>query len=324
MKKILALLMAAVMVFALCACGSSSAPAPAASAAPEASEAPEAAEEAAPAEEAAEPAEEPAEEAAEPAEEAPAAEEAAEEAPAGAKEVLIMGTSADYAPFEFMYPDDKGDLVYGGIDVSVAQYIADFTGKELKVENMGFDYLLVSLTKGDFDMVLAAIEETEERLASADFSDPYYTDYPPMILIKAADKETYTSLESFDGKSVGAQTATTKEGIVTEQMPGASLVSLQNVNDLVNQLVNDKVDAVVLDGAVALNFVATNSDLAIASVDLGEAYPYRVAVAKGDPKGLLPGINEAIADMIANGKVEEFTESANALEDVWQEVSAES
>ena len=294
MKKILAMLLAAVLVFALCACGSSSSSsAPAASAAPEASEAPEEAEVA----------------------------EASEAS--DAKETLIMGTSADYAPFEFMYPDENGDLVYGGIDVSVAQYIADFTGKDLKIENMGFDYLLVSLTKGDFDMVLAAIEETEERLASADFSDPYYTDYPPMILVRAADKDAYTSLESFEGKSVGAQTATTKEGIVNEQLTGASLVSLQNVNDLVNQLVNDKIDAVVLDGAVALNFVATNSDLAIASVDLGEAYPYRVAVAKGDPKGLLPGINEAIADMVANGKVEEFTESANALEDVWQEVSAE-
>ncbi len=241
-----------------------------------------------------------------------------------APEKLVLGTSADYAPFEFMYPNEDGDLVYGGIDISVAQYIADFTGKELQVENMGFDYLLVSLAKGDFDIVIAAIEESEERLKSADFSDPYYTDYPPMILIKASDKETYTDMASFSGKSVGAQTATTKEGIVKDDMPGAILVSLQNVNDLVNQLVNDKIDAVVLDGAVALQFVASNSDLTIASVELGEAAPYRVAVAKGDPKGLLPGINEAIADMLAKGKVTEFSEFADSLEDVWQEVSAES
>ena len=271
MKKALALILALVCVFALCACGSSAAPA-----------------------------------AVEP-----------------EKEVLIMGTSADYAPFEFMYPDEKGELVYGGIDVSVGQYIADYTGKELKVENMGFAYLLVSLTKGDFDIVLAAIEETEERLQSADFSDPYYTDYPPMILVKAGDKDVYTDKDSFSGKAVGAQTATTKEDIVKNDLTGANLVSIQNVNDLVNQLVNNKVDAVVLDGAVALQFVASNSDLAVASVDLGEAYPYRVAVAKGDPKGLLPGINEAIADMLAKGKVEEFVETAGSLEDVWQEVSAE-
>ena len=44
------------------------------------------------------------------------------------KTALILGTSADYAPFEFMYPDDKGELTYAGIDVSVAQYIADDMG----------------------------------------------------------------------------------------------------------------------------------------------------------------------------------------------------
>ena len=240
-----------------------------------------------------------------------------------AKEKLVMGTSADYAPFEFMYPDDNGDLVYGGIDVSVAQYIADYTGKELQVENMGFDYLLASLQKGDFDIVIAAMEISEERLNSADFSDPYYTDYPPMVLVKAANADQYTSKDSFAGKSVGAQTATTKEGIVKDDLTGANLVSLQNVNDLVNQLVNDKIDAVVLDGAVALQFAASNSDLAVASVDLGEAYPYCVAVAKGDPKGLLPGINEAIADMLDKGKVTEFEDVAASLEDVLVEVSAE-
>ncbi|MBQ7255317.1 MAG: transporter substrate-binding domain-containing protein [Oscillospiraceae bacterium] len=271
MKKLIAMLLALVMLFALCACGTTT--------------------------------EQPAE---------------TEE-----KKTLILGTSADYAPFEFMYPDEKGELVYGGIDVSVAEYIAEYNNMDLQIENMGFDYLLVSLQKGDFDIVIAAIEETEERLQSADFSDPYYTDYPPMILVKAENKDAYASLDDFVGKSVGAQTATTKEGIVKNDMTGANLVALQNVNDLVNQLINDKIDAVVLDGAVALQFVDANKDLAIASVDLGEAYPYRVAVAKGDPKGLLPGINAAIADMLAKDKVTEFTEQAGSLEDVWQEVSAE-
>ena len=248
---------------------------------------------------------------------------AEEAAPAAESNVLVLGTSADYAPFEFMYPDESGEMVYGGIDVSVAEYIAEFTGKELKVENMGFDYLLASLQKGDFDIVIAAMEETEERLNSADFSDPYYTDYPPMVLVKADKAGEYTSLESFSGKSVGAQTATTKEAIVTDDMDGANLVSLQLVTDLVNQLVNDKVDAIVLDGAVALQYANSNDDLSVADVDLGEAYPYRVAVAKGDPKGLLPGINEAIADMLANDKVTEYIELADSLGDVLVEVTAE-
>ena len=56
-----------------------------------------------------------------------------------AKTELVLGTSADYAPFEFMYPDDCVEIVYGGIDVSVAKYIAEEMGLSLEVENMGFD-----------------------------------------------------------------------------------------------------------------------------------------------------------------------------------------
>ena len=196
---------------------------------------------------------------------------------------------------------------------------------ELQVENMSFDYLLTSLAKGDFDIVMAAIEVTPERLQSADFSDPYYTDLPAMILVKADAADQYNTLADFAGKSVGAQTATTKEAIVTDQMEGANLVSLSLVTDLVNELVYGKVDAIVVDGAVAEQYAESNPDLAIAaaSSELGEAQPYCIAVAKGDPKGLLPGINEAIAKMTSENKMEEFIAAADELSGKAVEVTAD-
>ena len=238
---------------------------------------------------------------------------------------LVLGTSADYAPFEFMYADENGDMQYAGIDVSSAQYIADEMGKELKVENMAFEYLLTSLAKGDYDMVMAAMEATPERLESADFSDPYYTDMPPMILVKADSADQYQTLADFAGKSVGAQAATTKENIVKDSMEGASLVSLSLVTDLVNELAYGKVDAIVLDGAVAQEYAESNSDLVIAAAsdELGTAEPYCVAVAKGDPKGLLPAINAAIAKMQAENKMEAFIADADALSGVAVEVTAD-
>ena len=238
---------------------------------------------------------------------------------------LVLGTSADYAPFEFMYADENGDMQYAGIDVSAAQYIADEMGKELKVENMAFEYLLTSLAKGDYDMVMAAMEATPERLESADFSDPYYTDMPPMILVKADSAAQYQTLADFAGKSVGAQAATTKENIVKDSMEGASLVSLSLVTDLVNELAYGKVDAIVLDGAVAQEYAESNSDLVIAAAsdELGTAEPYCVAVAKGDPKGLLPAINAAIAKMQAENKMEAFIADADALSGVAVEVTAD-
>ena len=238
---------------------------------------------------------------------------------------LIMGTSADYAPFEFMYKGKDGTMQYGGIDVSVGQYIAESMGKELKVENMSFDYLVPSLVKGDFDIVIAAMEADGERLKSADFSDPYYTDLPPAILVKASDAASYKTLADFSGKSVAAQTGTTKLDIVNKQLTGANAVPLALVTDMVNELVNGKVDAILVDGAVAKQYAETNKDLVIAdaSSELGSAQPYCVAVAKGDPKGLLPAINAAIAKMNEENKLESFISAADALKDVWQEVTPE-
>ena len=228
---------------------------------------------------------------------------------------LVFATSADYPPFEFIVLNDKNEQQFVGIDVSVAKDIAANAGMELQITNMDFDSLMAALQKGDADIVLAAIEVTEERLEAADFSDPYYTDYPPMVLVKAANAADYTDVTDFAGKSVGAQTGTTKAELVTTDFTGANLVALTSVNDLVNQLVYDKVDAIVLDGAVALQHAQANKDLAVASVDLGEAFPYCVAVQKGDPKGLLPGINETIAKLLAENKIDAYYAEADAISD---------
>ena len=241
-----------------------------------------------------------------------------------AKTTLVVGVSADYAPFEFMYPDASGNMVYGGIDISVAQYVADELGLTMQVENMSFDNLLASLDKGDFDIVLSAMEATPERLENADFSDPYYTDVPPAILVKADAADSYKTLADFNGKSIGAQTATTKLDMVNE-MEGVNPVALQSVLDLVNELVYDKVDAILVDGGVAQQYADANPDLVIAeaSSELGEAAPYCIAVAKGDPKGLLDGINAALAKMASENKIETFIADADALASVAVEVSAD-
>ena len=87
------------------------------------------------------------------------------------------------------------------------------------------------------------------------------------------------------------------------------------MNALVNQLVYDKVDAIVLDGAVAMQYAQSNTDLAVAGVDLGEAYPYCVAVQKGDPGKLLESINATIAKLLADGAIDTFAEEADAVSD---------
>lgn len=172
---------------------------------------------------------------------------------------LVLGTSADYAPYEFMYADDSGTMQYAGIDISAGQYIADELGKELQVENMSFDYLLTSLAKGDFDIVMAAIEVTPERLQSADFSDPYYTDLPPVILVKASDADKYKTVDDINQASViiGAQKNTTKAMAAADMFPEAAngMVLESLVPTLVTELKNGTIDLLVLDGNVGLSYV---------------------------------------------------------------------
>ena len=233
---------------------------------------------------------------------------------------LVLGTSADYPPFEFHMLDENGKDVIVGIDVSVAQKIAEDMGLELEIVDISFDNLLTAMEKGECDIVIAAMETDAERDQVADFSDPYYTDQPPMILVKASAVDQFTSLDSFNGLVVGAQTGTTKEDIVLSDMPGAELLSLATVTDLVNNLVYDKCSALVLDGAVALQYAASNPNLVVCkAVSLGEAYPYRVAVKEGDPKGLLESINKTLAQITKDGTIDQYiadadAKSANALE----------
>ena len=231
------------------------------------------------------------------------------------KGTVVYGTSADYPPFEFHVMDNGEDKVVG-IDVSLARQIAEDMNAELQIAEMNFDNLLTLMAQGNCDFVIAAMESSPERLESASCSDPYYTDLPAMIVTKKANLDQYKSMADFAGKTVGAQSGTTKADIVTDEMTGAVPSLMTSVVDLVNNLVYDKCDALVLDGAVALQYVKTNPDLAIVeAVPLGEALPYCVWVAKDDPKGLLPSINETIAKVLADGSMDAYITEANALSD---------
>lgn len=102
--------------------------------------------------------------------EAAIAELAAKEAPKGDMK-LIMGTNAEFAPFE--YQDDNGEIV--GYDIEIAKEIAKKMGCELVIENMAFDSLIAALNSGKIDMIVAGMTATDERRQQVDFSENYYS-----------------------------------------------------------------------------------------------------------------------------------------------------
>ena len=143
--------------------------------------------------------------------------------------------------------------------MEVAKYIAESMGMELQIEAMNFDNLVTSLSNGDFDMVLAACEYTDERALACDFSDPYYTDLPPVILVKESDADKYKTLDDINKASViiGAQKNTTKASAAASKFPDAAngMVLESLVPTLVTELKSGKIDLLVLDGNVGQSYV---------------------------------------------------------------------
>lgn len=217
-----------------------------------------------------------------PAPEAPAApEEAGRLAEIKAAGKIILGTSADYPPFEFHTEINGVDTIVG-FDVSLAQKVADGLGVELEIVDMSFDNLLISLNKGDFDFVMASLSNTPERAKAVDFSTPYFHG-AQVVVVRAADAEKYATKESLAGCQVAAQKGSIQEGVAGGIAGPENVVLLSKVGDEIAELKAGKVEAVFLDNMMAAGFAAAHDDLVM--LDIGIEYESDgnvAAVKKGD------------------------------------------
>ncbi|WBW94924.1 ABC transporter substrate-binding protein [Oceanirhabdus sp. W0125-5] len=232
------------------------------------------------------------------------------------KAKLVLGTSADYAPYEFHKEIDGKDTIVG-FDIDIAKAIAEDLDMELEIKDMSFDGLLEALVTGKIDIIIAGMTPTPERAENVDFSKIYYTAVNN-ILINKENMDKISTLEDLKGKKIGVQKGSVQEALVTEQIKEAEFKSLTKITDLILELKHGKVDAIVIENPVAEAYVEKNQDLMITdmkfdvnSEELGSA----VAAAKGSDE-LIEAINKTIDKLIAEGKINEFiVEANNLLED---------
>lgn len=225
---------------------------------------------------------------------------------------LVVGMSADYAPYEFHYIDENGKDVIGGFDVDIANEIADAIGVELVIQEMDFDALVSALPAGKVDVVISGMNPTEERAKVVDFSDIYYNSQHG-ILVRTEDVDKYKTFADLEGAKVGAQLGSTQEQIAKAEIPNADLQLLANVNNLILELKSGKVDAIVMEKPVAEMAVKNNSDLAVGEPTYEEKTDGNaVGVAKNNPE-LLAKINEVINELNESGKMDDYILKANEL-----------
>lgn len=95
---------------------------------------------------------------------------------------LVVATNIDFAPFEY-YNGNK----IAGIDIEIAQLIADEMGKTLVVEHMDFDAVVTSVqTKDIYDIGMAALTISADRAEMVNFTNPYF-DTTQVVVVKADD-----------------------------------------------------------------------------------------------------------------------------------------
>lgn len=219
---------------------------------------------------------------------------------------IYVGTEAGFAPYEYM----SGDQVVG-VDMDIAQAIADALGKELVIKNMDFDGALNAVQQGQVDFVAAGVSVDEERQKVMDFSHNYVDSSDVVIVNASAD--TVKTNEDIADKIVGVQQGNIADIWMTSNYPDAQVKRYTKFVQAAEDLKNQKIDAIVMDLYPAQELVATNPELKI----LDEENPvfvdqYAIAVKKGNQE-LLDQINEVIDQLIADGKIEEFTaKHANA------------
>lgn len=215
--------------------------------------------------------------------------------------VLTVGTNAEFPPFE--YVDDNGEP--DGFDMALVREIGKKLGVEVKIENMEFASLVSSIGS-KIDIAAAGMTVTDERKESVDFSDSYYEAVQYVILPVDSD---ITTADDLKDKAIGVQLGTTGDFIAEDLT--ANVSQYNKAVDAVNDLVNGRVDCVIIDKNPALVF-ESKFDGQVVAVDGAqfdfEVEEYAIALPKGDT-ALADQINKAIKDLKADGTFDKLVKT---------------
>ncbi|MBQ8233577.1 MAG: basic amino acid ABC transporter substrate-binding protein [Lachnospiraceae bacterium] len=211
----------------------------------------------------------------------------------GTKDVLVVGTNAAFPPFEYVGDDGQPD----GFDIALIKAIGEKLGMEIEVQDMEFESLVTAIGS-KIDAAIAGMTIDEERLKSVDFSEPYYDAIQYVIVLKDSEIKGADDLKN---KTIGVQLATTGN-YIADEIEGATVKSYNKGVDAVNDLINGRVDCVIIDKNPAMVFTEKFADklTAIDGAEFDfETEQYAIALPKGSD--MVEKVNQALADLKEDG-----------------------
>ena len=215
--------------------------------------------------------------------------------------VLVMATNAAFPPYEFKEGDD-----FAGIDVEIAGKIAEKLGMTLEIQDVEFGSIIGGVQTGKFDIGMAGMTVTDERLESVNFSKSYATGIQVVIVNEDSAIASLDDLKGDGSMKFGVQQDTTGDIYASDTAEKGgygeeNVIRYKTGAEAVMALKAGKVDAVIIDNEPAKSFVAANEGLKILEGNW-VLEDYAIAVAK-ENTALLTAIDNALAELTADGTV---------------------
>ncbi len=221
---------------------------------------------------------------------------------------LIVGTSADWPPFEYI--DAKGN--FAGIDIAIAERIARELGVQLEVKDMKFAALIEALKGGQVDLVIADLHHTAEREREIDFSKGYYVAYDAAVVVLKSRAPEFKDEQSLYGKNIGVQLGTIQEEWANNHLKGKSnIVSYDRVYpEMVMTLKRGDLDALIVGDIIGQVLASRDPDLVVV-MRLGSLSGAAIGVPQG-AEDLKYVVNKVIEDLTSSGEMDRiFQEEIN-------------
>ena len=215
---------------------------------------------------------------------------------------LIMATNAYFPPYEFY----EGEEIIG-IDAEIAAAIAEKLGLELVINDMEFDSIITAVSTGAADFGLAGMTITEDRLQEVNFSVSYATGVQVIIVKEGSPITTVDDLFAEGANyKVGVQLGTTGDIYASGDFGEDRVSQYSKGNEAVAALLGGDIDCVIIDNQPAESFVAANEGLVILETEYANE-DYAACLSQNN-EALLNAINKAIEELIIDGTIDAIIE----------------
>jgi polar amino acid transport system substrate-binding protein len=216
---------------------------------------------------------------------------------------LTVCSDIPYEPFEF--EADDGSIT--GFDFDVVAAMSESLGlDDPDFQTTPFDSIIPALLAGNCDIIASAMTITDERAQQVNFTDPYFN-ADQSLLVTKANEDTYTTLDSLSGKTIGVQSGTTGADYATENATGATIQEFEGASELFAALAAGQIDAVLQDFPVNAFRAKEQPDQFAVTATFETGETYGMAMNK-DATQLLAALNAALAQLKSSGQYDTIYE----------------